>query len=94
MPKEKTTPTTKVNCVVIHPASEKWGRFPMFFAKVGTGPSDLVIVRKVRKFFVGQRINFVRSDDVKGMKKGSSPDWWRVGIVWKIEDNRLFISLN
>lgn len=70
----------------------RWGRFPLFDAKISTGPSSLVIVRRARKFHVGQLIWFVEWSDLRGMCIGVTPPWRR-GTIWKIENERLFINL-
>ena len=76
----------------VHADVRRWGRFPLFPAKVGTGPSTLILVRRDRTFAVGQRIKFATLDDVQGMCQGVTPRW-RNGVVWKIDGGRLFVSL-
>lgn len=70
----------------------RWGRQPLYLAKIGTGPSDLIMVKRQRKFRVGQRLQFATIEDVRGMCVGCTPRW-RGGIAWKIEDNRLYVEL-
>ena len=70
----------------------EWGRRPTFQAKIGTGPSAVVIVRRSRKFRVGQYIQFAELGDVAGMCVGCTPRW-RHGHIYKIDHSRLFIEL-
>lgn len=70
----------------------RWGRFPTFQAKVGTGSSSCILVRRTRRFSVGQFIAFAEEHHLAGMATGCTPKWRR-GRVWKIEDDRLFIEL-
>ena len=70
---------------------DNWGNKPLYLAKVGSGPSDLIMVKRVRDFFVGQHILFARIDDVRGMCIGCTPNWSH-GLIWKIEDDRLFVE--
>lgn len=70
---------------------QTWGRRPTYSAKVGTRGSTVVIVKRVRKFFVGQSIEFCELSSLRGMSKGCTPPWKR-GTVYKIDDNRLFIE--
>lgn len=68
-----------------------WGRKPLYSAKIGTTASNLIMVRRVRKFHVGQSIMFAAISDVQGMSIGCTPAW-RSGNIWKIEANRLFVE--
>lgn len=68
-----------------------WGRQPLYSAKVGTTASNLVMIRRVRRFSVGQQIFFATLSEVEGMSVGCTPHW-RSGHIWKIESNRLFIE--
>lgn len=68
-----------------------WGKRPLYQAKVGTGPSDLIMVKRVRNFYVGQCIKFARLADVRGMCVGCPPQWVG-GYIWKIESERLFVE--
>ena len=70
---------------------DKWGRFPTFAAKIGTGPGTVIIVRRDRSFHVGQRIKFAEVSALRGMSTGVTPPW-QSGTIWRIDDNRLFIS--
>lgn len=70
----------------------RWGRYTTYLAKVGTFSSCIVLVKRVRKFHVTQRIEFAEEHALRGCSKGIAPQW-RTGYIWKIEDNRLFISL-
>lgn len=72
-------------------AINHWGRQPLYQAKIGTLPGSLIMVRRARKFYVEQRIEFAELDDVRGMSVGMSPKWQH-GIIWKIEGNRLFVN--
>ena len=69
------------------------GRFPTYQAKIGTGSSAVVIIRRVRRFSLGQRIQFANIDDLMGQCVGCASRW-RTGIIWDIMDNRLYIELN
>ena len=69
-----------------------WGRQPLYQAKIGTGPSALIMVKRQRKFHVGQRLKLAAREDVRGMCVGCTPKW-RSGIVWKIESDRLYVEL-
>ena len=71
----------------------RWGRFPTYQAKVGTMPGTTIVVKRARKFHVDQWINFADVCDLRGMSTGMTPRW-RGGIIWKIEDNRIFVNLN
>lgn len=68
-----------------------WGRKQLYQAKVGTLGSTLVMVRRVRKFHVGQSIRFAELKDVDGMCVGCTPSW-RGGVIHRIDDNRLYIE--
>jgi hypothetical protein len=74
---------------------DEWGRRPFFQAKVGTMGSALVLVKGARRigptFSVGERIEFCEWGDLQGCSLSMAPRW-HTGIVWKIEDNRLFIE--
>lgn len=74
----------------IYPVSN-WGRKELFQAKVGTLSSTLVMVRRIRKFHVGQFIRFAELKDVDGMSIGCTPPW-RGGVITRIDGNRLFIE--
>lgn len=94
MSTEKTPPTAPVDAVVRHrvnPLPDRFGRFQYYQAKVGTHSATLIIVKRVREFFVGQRIDFAEHCDLQGMCQGVTPRW-RSGIVWKIEFDRLFVD--
>jgi len=69
-----------------------WGRFPTFQAKVGTGPSAVIVVKRVRDFRVGQWIQFAETHDLTGMLV-SSPPRWRGGVIARIDGDRLFLDL-
>jgi len=79
------------NAIELQPVS-RWGRFPLYQAKVGTGSSTTIMVKRQREFFVGQRMQFAERSDVEGMCVACTPKW-RDGSVWKIEDGRLFVNL-
>jgi hypothetical protein len=53
----------------------RWGRFPTFQAKIGTGPSAVIIVKRVRDFWATQWIQFAEINDLKGMCVGCTPKW-------------------
>lgn len=69
-----------------------WGRKPLYSAKVGTGPSNLVMIKRIRDFDPGMAIQFAAMEDVRGMCVGVTPNWRR-GTIWKIENDRIFIEL-
>lgn len=69
----------------------RWGRFPTFQAKVGTGSSTVIIIKRARDFTIGQQIEFAETRDLQGMCKCCTPKW-HGGLIWKIEDNRLFLD--
>jgi hypothetical protein len=69
-----------------------WGRKPVYLAKVGTGPSTLVLIKRVRKFKVGQYIYFCNRRDVEGMRVGTTPRW-KSGHIYDIRGTMLFIEL-
>jgi hypothetical protein len=71
---------------------DRWGRKPLYQAKVGTMSGSLIMVKRARDFEVDQRIEFAELQDVRGMSVSMAPRW-RTGIIWKIEDDRLFINL-
>lgn len=73
-------------------AAGRRGRMPTFYAKVGTMSGSVVVVKRVRDFAVGQKIQFAETRDLEGCSVGMAPRW-RGGEIWKIEDNRLFINL-
>lgn len=68
-----------------------WGRRPWWHAKIGTGSSRCVLIKRQRSFSVDQRIQFCTLDELRGMATGGTPRWTG-GIIWKIEDDRLFIN--
>lgn len=69
-----------------------WGRYQTYYAKVGTMPGSIILIKRVRTFSVDQRIEFCEAMDLRGMSTGCTPTW-RSGIVWKIEDNRIFVNI-
>jgi len=69
------------------------GRQPTFLAKVGTMSGSVIVVKRVRDFEVNQWIEFAEIRDLEGCSVSMAPHWRR-GIIWKIEDNRLFVNLN
>lgn len=82
----------KAKAIEIKPVS-KWGKRPLYAAKIGTYGSALVLVKRVRKFYVGQQIKYADSNSLRGMSVGCMPNWQN-GRIWLIEDNRLFITRN
>lgn len=66
---------------------------PTFYAKIGTHSSTVILVKRVRDFEVNQWIEFAEIRDLEGCSVNMAPRWRR-GIIWKIEDNRLFVNLN
>lgn len=73
------------------PPMDRWGRYPTYPAKVGTHSSSCMLVKRTRMFYVGQRIEFALEHELRGMSKSMAPRW-RTGIIWKIEDGRLFVN--
>lgn len=62
------------------------GKYLTWLAKVGTGPSDIVIIKRARQFSVGQRIEFKRTEELRGMSVGMAPRNWRTGIIEQINE--------
>jgi hypothetical protein len=58
---------------------------------VGTFSGCIVLIKRVRKFLEGQRIEFCDTKDLRGMSTGCTPKW-EAGKIWKIDGGRLFIS--
>ena len=83
----------EIQRIAVTPVNMWWGRQPLYQAKVGTGSSCLVMVRRSRKFYVGQFIAFCTLQDVAGMSVGVTPPWRR-GRITKIDErwDRLFIE--
>lgn len=67
------------------------GRQPVFYAKVGTTSSNLVLIKRARAFYAGQTIEFVTLSECEGQSIGVAPSW-RGGLITKIDGNRLFID--
>lgn len=76
--------------IVVSPIG-RWGRFPTFAGKVGTGSSCCLLIKRARRFYVEQRIEFAMEHELRGCSTGMSFRW-HVGIIWKIEDERLFVN--
>ena len=68
----------------------RWGRFPTYPGKVGTHSSCCLLIKRTRKFHVGQRIEFALEHELRGLSKGMSFRW-HTGIIWKIEE-RIFVN--
>lgn len=77
--------------ITVEPIGQ-WGRFPTFAGKVGTHSSCCLLIKRVRKFHVEQRIEFAIEHELRGCSKGIAPRW-KTGIIWKIEDDRIFVNL-
>jgi hypothetical protein len=75
---------------------DKWGRRPLFQAKVGTMSATLVLIKGARRagqdFFMDERIAYFEWSELQGRAVGFGPHDWHNGVIWKIEDNRLFIN--
>jgi hypothetical protein len=69
----------------------RWGRFPTYQAKVGTMSGSIIIVKRLRDFEVGQRVQYAETYELRGTSTGMAPKW-SGGIIWKIESDRLFIE--
>ena len=79
---------------VSHVRPALWrGKRPLYAAKIGTHGSTLILVKRARRFQIGQRIQFAELSDVSGMAVGMAPRW-RHGIIWKIEQEWLFVNLH
>lgn len=76
----------------ISPAG-KWGSRPLYLAKVGTHSTELLLIKGVRNFSVGQYVTFVRRSELEGMSVGMAPNNWKSGRIWRIESGYLFINL-
>ena len=74
------------------PTAGRWGRFPLFMAKIGTMPGSTILVKRARRFYKGQSLSFCKLENVMGICKGCTPRWQR-GYVWMVESGRLFINL-
>lgn len=69
----------------------RWGRRPTYAGKVGTHSSCCLIIKRARTFYVEQRIEFAIEHELRGCSTGMAPKW-SVGIIWKIEDGRIFVN--
>ena len=69
----------------------RWGRYPTFPGKVGTHASCCLIIKRTRKFYVGQRIEFAMEHELRGVSKSFGIHKWHNGYIWKIED-RIFVN--
>ena len=76
--------------IVVSPIG-RWGRFPTYAGKVGTGSSCCLLIKRTRTFYVEQRIEFAIEHELRGMSTSIAPRW-NEGIIWKIEDERLFVN--
>lgn len=70
----------------------KWGRYPLFQAKVGTMPGCLVLIKRKRSFMSGDMIQYILRQEVEGRRTCCAPSKWHGGMISKIGDNRLFIE--
>ena len=59
---------------------------PTYQAKIGTGPGCVVVVKRIRVFKVDMKVEFAQV--LPESRKGP----WESGHIWKIEDDRLYIS--
>lgn len=80
------------NTTTVTPVGRR-GQQPTYQAKIGTMSGSIIIVKRARKFKVGQRIEFADTLDLRGCSVSVAPKW-RTGTIWLIEDDRLFINLN
>jgi hypothetical protein len=62
---------------------------PLYSAKVGTGPSNIVAIKRMRRFWVGQHIEYCEYSELR--ERGGRP-LWHGGRIDEISGNRLFIS--
>lgn len=75
-------------------ATDRWGKFPTFLAKVGSGCSHLILVKRAprdRKFHVGQPLQYCVEETLAGMSTSCTPKWKR-GSIWKIENDVLYVA--
>lgn len=86
-------PAANDNQIKVKTMCESWGRFPLYSAKIGTGPSNCIIVKRARRFFVGQRIEYSTLNDLQGRSTGCTPTWTS-GVIWKIEGDRLYVGMD
>ncbi len=68
-----------------------WDKRPYYPAKVGDGPETLVLIKRARKFSVGQSIKFCRRGETLHIRAGMAFTW-SCGRIFKIENGRLFIE--
>lgn len=66
-------------------------RWKTWVAKVGTHSSCRVLIKRDRKFCVGQRIEFLEEYFAKMYGHGVTPRW-ESGRIWKISNDVLFIE--
>jgi len=69
----------------------RWGRQPLYAAKVGTFGSTVIMVKRARKFYVGQRIQYCATRDTEGMATSCTPPW-RGGIITEVNGERLHVT--
>lgn len=69
----------------------RWGKFPTYDAKVGTFSGCRILIKRARKFTIGQRIEYAEEQNLRGMSTGCTPTW-QPGKIWDIQDNRIFVN--
>lgn len=74
----------------LKPAGRR-GKAPTFYAKIGTMPGTTIVTNGVRKFEVGQRLEYADTANLQGMHHSVEPRW-ETGKVWQIADNRVFLN--
>ena len=64
---------------------------PLFAAKLGTGPGNLLLIRGVRSFYIGQRIKYIEQ---RVFESGSTHTIlrWQSGLIYDINENYLFVE--
>lgn len=67
------------------------GKRPIYAAKLGTGASTSIVVKRARKFFAGQTIEYAETWDLRSQSIGVTPKW-KTGLISSIQNDRLFIS--
>lgn len=63
-----------------------------YAAKIGESYTE-VIVHRLRQFYVGQKIKFYETSDLKEANLYGIKVPWKIGLIRKIESSRLHIEL-
>lgn len=67
------------------------GRFTTYHVKVGTGPVFLAVIKRARRFGLGQRVHFADVKDIRSTSVNMKPLWY-LGRICGIVDNTLCID--